>query len=179
MVQRSLSVLELAEANLDPEVFRRAVPLSIFRIGSSAHKLHASTEPTKRRFLHPNPKTRLPSTTSPATPKCDRSIGPPPVPRAAPLLRFLPLPRHAHCESFSRYEDAIAHFPRTGDELTEPITFPPSEFHTLLTFFSSQRVVGLFHPTDTHGFTLQSFPLSRSRCHLSMARALLSLQTPV
>jgi len=27
------------------------------------------------------------------------------------------------------------------------------------------------------GFTLQSLPLSRSRCHLSMARALLSLQT--
>lgn len=177
MVQRSLSVLEPTEANPDPEVFRRAVPLSIFRIGSSAHKLHAPSEPTKRRFLHPDPKTQLPSTTSPATPKCDRSIGSPPVPRAAPLLRFRPLPRRAHCESFSRHEDAIAHFLRTGDELTEPITFPPTEFLTLLTSFSSQRVVGLFRPTDTHGFTLQSLPLSRSRCHLSMARALLSLQT--
>ena len=179
MVQRTLSALEPAEANPDPEVFRRAVPLSIFRIGSSAHKLYASTEPTKRRFLHSNPKIQLPSTPSPATPKCDRSTGPPPVPRAAPLLRFRPLPRHAHCESFSRREDAIAHFPHTGDELTEPITFPPSEFLTLLTSFSSQRVVGLFHPTDTHGFTLQSLPLSRSRCHLSVTRALLSLQTSV
>jgi hypothetical protein len=179
LVQRSLSVLESAEANPDLEVFRRAVPLSIFRIGSSAHKLHASSEPTKRCLLHPNPKIQLPSTTSPATPKCDRSIGSPPVPRAAPLLRFRPLPRRAHCESFSRSEDAIAHFLRTGDKLTEPITFPPPEFLTLLTCFSSQRVVGLFRPTDTQGFTLQSLPLFSSRCHLSMTRALLSLQTPM
>ena len=179
MVQRSLFVLAPAEASPNPEVFRRAVPLSIFRIGSSAHKLHASSEPTKHRFLQPSPKTQLPPTTSPATPKCDRSIGPPPVPRAAPLLRFRPLPRHAHCESFSRSEDVIAHSLRTGDELTGPITFPPSEFLTLLTSFSSQHVVGLFRPTDTQGFTLQSLPLFRSRCHLSMARALLSLQAPM
>jgi hypothetical protein len=40
---------------------------------------------------------------------------------------------------------------------------PPSGFLNLLTAFPSQYLAALFHAADTCGFSLQSFPLSRSR----------------
>ena len=40
---------------------------------------------------------------------------------------------------------------------------PPSGFLNLLTAFPSPYLAALFHAADTLGFSLQSFPLSRSR----------------
>ena len=43
---------------------------------------------------------------------------------------------------------------------------PPSGFLNLLTAFPSPYLAALFHAADTWGFSLQSFPLSRS-CYVS------------
>jgi hypothetical protein len=78
-----------------------------------------------------------------------------------PLLGFLPLWRLGIREIHSP-RVCLARF------------VPPSGFLNLLTAFPSPYLADLFHSADTWGFSLQSFPLSRSRDVSQRLFALLS-----
>lgn len=106
-----------------------------------------------------------------------RTSDSPPVHRAAPLLRFLsPSALSAAGVLFSSHvTDESA--PLDGHGGAASATFPSSGFLTLLTACSAHRLVGLFHPTSTHGvFALQSFLLPRSPGRLPATLAFLVLQ---
>lgn len=66
----------------------------------------------------------------------------------------------------------------TGQKIASPLTFPPSGFLTLLTAFSSLRLVGLFHPTSTCGFCPESSPTSHEQAVFTKLNSFASSCTP-
>lgn len=108
--------------------------------------------------------------------KYDRSTGWPPVPRAAPLLRFRSLPRHPHCESFFQLQSTIARPQKPATSLPNPSHFHLQSFSPSWRLAPHSALPVCFTRQTRMGFTLQSLPLSHSRYRLSTIRALLSLQ---
>jgi hypothetical protein len=81
--------------------------------------------------------------------------------------------------SFSRFSAAVPRGTTASPGVSSPLAprvreihsprvylarfVPPSGFLNLLTVFPSPYLAALFHAADTWGFSLQSFPFSRSR----------------
>jgi hypothetical protein len=123
--------------------------------GSSASKLSASSEPT--RHDHQQRARGLVASGAPARCFAARRSALPSRPAARSPSGSSP----EACFPFSAVSAASpflgAAQPRSlaakhaGRGFASPAAFPPSGFLTLLTAFSSRRLVGLFRPTGTPG----------------------------
>jgi len=91
-------------------------------------------------------------------------------------LRFRPLPRHPHRESFSQPQSVIAHPQKPATSLPNPPHCHLQSFSLSWWFTPHSALPVCFTRLTRMGFSLQSLPLSHSRYRLSTIRALLSLQ---
>lgn len=91
-------------------------------------------------------------------------------------MRFRPLPRHPHRESFSQLQSVIAHPQKPATSLPNPPHFHLQSFSLSWWLTPHSALPVCFTRLTRMGFSLQSLPLSHSRYRLSTIRALLSLQ---